>query len=96
MSLGHIVERSFHFLGCFVLYLSATLLIGGLVGAFLFLTIGALTHPEAPVLDRLSRGFYDGVLYAGVWAIGLSIVLCVMRGHREHLAAKAQATEEAS
>lgn len=84
MSFKRIIALVFHWLGAFLLYLSATLLLGGVIGAGLFLSIGALTHPDVPVVDRLSRGFYDGFLYAGVWAGGLAIVLCVMRGHREH------------
>lgn len=88
MSIKQIAYTFLHWLGAFTLYLSATLLLGGLIGALLFLIVGAITHGDIPVVQRLSHGFVDGFLYAGIWAIGLAIVLCVMRGHREHTANK--------
>lgn len=88
MTFKHFMARSLHFTGCFIQYLATILLIGGLVGAFLFLSIGALTHPERPVSLRVSQGFVDGFLYAGVWAFGLSLVLCVMRWHKERQTAQ--------
>lgn len=83
MNFTHLVKRLGHWLGYFLFYLSTTLLIGGLVGALLYAGVGALTHPQIPFDLRLSKGFINGFFYAGVWATGLSIVLCVMRAHRE-------------
>lgn len=80
-----------HWAGCFLLYFSTTLLLGGLIGALLYLLVGSVTHPELPLGYRLSKGFLNGMFYAGVWATGLSIVLCVMRAHRERMQAAQKA-----
>lgn len=71
-----------HWAGCFFLYLGAIILAGGLLGATAYLILGAITHPELAVSYRLSKGFLNGCYYAGVWAGGLAMVLCVMRGWR--------------
>ncbi|WOO42381.1 hypothetical protein [Rubellicoccus peritrichatus] len=87
-----VVSRNIaHWLGCFLLYLSAILLAGGLIGTFLYVTIGSLTHPDLSLSYRLSKGFTNGFFYAGVWATGLSIVFCVMRAHKER---KMKATKD--
>lgn len=55
--------------------------------------LGVLTHVlyglffvEAPDYAYLSAfGFQNGLTYAGVWAGGAAIVLCVVRARREYL-----------
>ncbi|MFP4673642.1 MAG: hypothetical protein ACLFO5_03520 [Opitutales bacterium] len=56
---------------------------------------GALTHlgyalffagEGADYLFYIAFGFFNGLQYAGVWAGGVSLVLCVMRAREEYLA----------
>ena len=60
-----------------------------IAGAF----IGVVTHllfglifMDTPDYERqASLGFSNGLRYGGVWAGGLSIVLCVIRARKEYL-----------
>lgn len=92
--MGHLPSfgRCLHWLGCFVLYVGATLLLGGLVGMALYAVVGWVTHPELALDYRLAKGFLNGVFYAGVWATGIGLVLCVMRAHRERRARQGEAS----
>lgn len=64
-------------------YIAVVLVVGSAIGALLFATVGALTHPQVDVMRRIEVGLQDGFLYAGLWAGGLAIVLCVMRAYRQ-------------
>ena len=69
--------------GWWALFSLSFVLAGGLMGAVLFLWMGALTHPELEVGYRMSKGFLNGAHYFGIWAGGLGIVLCWIKAHRE-------------
>lgn len=77
-----IVRAFFYWVWWLYVYICVTVVTGALVGAFLFVAVGALTHPEMDVLRRAEMGLTDGFYYAGMWSGGLAIVLCVMRAHR--------------
>ena len=79
----HVITRVEHWLVIWALFTFGFVLIGGVLGAVVFLLIGALTHPELELTYRLSKGFLNGAFYFGIWAGGLGIVLCVIRAHRE-------------
>lgn len=77
--------------GWFCLYVLMMLAIGAVLGGILFVTIGAFSHPQLAWSERLRMGASDGAFYFGVWAGGMSIVLCFIRGHRMN--AKRRAAE---
>ena len=76
------IVHVFYWLGWFSAYVVSIIATGAVLGCILFLTIGALTHPEIVWSERTLNGLLDGARYAGLWAGGLAIVLCFMKGHR--------------
>jgi hypothetical protein len=73
-----------HWLGSWFYFVSIILLIGTVVGALLHGLIGLLIFESPHVPYLLARGAQNGFFYSGVWAGGLGIVLCFVRGHREN------------
>lgn len=63
-------------------YICVMVVTGALLGAFLFATLGALTHPDLDILRRIEYGLMDGFYYFGMWSGGVAIVVCFMRAHR--------------
>lgn len=69
----------------FLLYYTAIILaIGSTVGAILFPTVGPF-FVDLPFFDLLKKGLWTGFRYSGVWAGGVAIVLCFIRGRRQYL-----------
>jgi hypothetical protein len=83
-----------HWLGVWVHFVCIILLLGTLLGAFLHWLIGSLffESPEASYL--FAMGAQNGFFYSGVWAGGLAIVLCFIRGHRENNCQRNQVERE--
>jgi len=73
----------FHWIGCLCYYVFVILLMGTLIGALSHLAIGWLIIDRPDPIFFLARGALNGFYYSGIWAGGVSIVLCFMRGHRE-------------
>ena len=76
------IANVFYWLGWFIAFVVSIIATGAVLGCILFLTIGALTHPDIVLSERALSGLLDGGRYAGLWAGGLAIVLCFMKGHR--------------
>lgn len=81
-----------YWISWFVFYLAAIVACGGIIGSVLYAIVGMLSHPDLHWTLRLQYGFSDGSKYAGVWAVGLSLVLCVMKGYKK-ACAKSTAAE---
>lgn len=67
-----------HFIG----FVSIILAIGSMLGAFFYVIFGS-SFTEYPILLLIKKGLWAGFRYAGVWAVGLSIVLCFLKGARK-------------
>jgi len=63
-------------------YLFAMVLLGGLMGAVLFVAVGAVLRGMPPWAERLLYGLRDGAMYVGIWAPAIAFVRCVMVAHR--------------
>ncbi|QYY36846.1 hypothetical protein [Ruficoccus sp. ZRK36] len=72
-----------HWLGWWAIFTFSFILSGGLLGGMVYLVAGFLGNPEHELSYRLSKGFLNGAEYFGIWAGGLSIVLCWIKAHRE-------------
>ncbi len=73
-----------HWIGSWFYFVSIILLIGTVIGALLHGAIGLLIFESPQFSYLLARGAQNGFFYSGVWAGGLGIVLCFVRGHREN------------
>lgn len=78
--LVHFTSKFLFWICCFLRYVVLTLLLGSLVGALLFLVLGGI-FSNFSALFLLKKGLVTGFKYAGVWAGGLGIVLCVMKAY---------------
>ena len=59
-------------------------LIGAVLGVLTHVLFG-LFFVDGPDYGYLAAfGFQNGLQYGGVWSGGFSIVLCIMRAHKEH------------
>ncbi|MGF1449973.1 MAG: hypothetical protein ACFB20_11210 [Opitutales bacterium] len=72
-------------LGTWLGLAAALVLWGGLMGAI----VGLLSYPAFQLFSQgyevvflVQRGSLLGAQYAGVWALGISLVLCFVIGHR--------------
>jgi hypothetical protein len=83
-----------HWLGSWIYFVSIILLVGTTVGATLHLLIGLLIFESPSPGYLLARGAQNGFFYSGVWAGGLGIVLCFVRGHRENQRKRQQSAGE--
>jgi len=63
----------------FCCYAGLTLAIGSLMGAMLFAVFGK-SFTDYTVLTLIKKGLSVGFRYAGVWAVGVGIVLCFVKG----------------
>ncbi|MGE9297045.1 MAG: hypothetical protein ACQKBV_12230 [Puniceicoccales bacterium] len=84
-----------YWLASFIGYFVITVFIGAVVGAILFATVGALTHPHLEMSYRLAKGVLNGAKLAGIWVGAISISLCFMQGHRNNQRRR-DASEEAA
>lgn len=83
-----------YWIGWFLFYFFAVVAVLAVTAGVIFILVGAVTHPDKPIVDRALLGLRNGAeLGAKVWAPAISIVLCVMKGYRR---AQAQAEEETS
>lgn len=66
------------------IYSLAIIVAGSLVGALLFWLVG-FALPGMPSWEhRVFKGLTLGARFAGVWAMGFSIVLCFIQSHRKN------------
>lgn len=65
----------FYFLVCCATILSA----GVVLGSVAFVIVGQMLPKDYETLFLLKKGAWVGFRYAGIWAGGVSIVLCIMR-----------------
>lgn len=70
-------------IGLFLLYAVGIVAIGAPTGAAVFLALGKLFVPEMTYGGLALAGLRVGAILSGVWAPGVAIVLCFMRGKRE-------------
>lgn len=68
-----------YWLGWWLLYVLATILVGACVGALVVPGVGLLWGADFSLGHMLSKGFVNGARYGGVWAGGMGVVLCVRR-----------------
>lgn len=69
----------------FFLFLGYTLGIvatGAVAGGLAFLALGKLFVPEMTFAELSLTGLRVGTILSGVWAPGVAIVLCFMKGKR--------------
>lgn len=63
----------------------AIILLAGIMGGALFGIVGGLAGIGESSLGRIRGGFGNGAFYGLIWAPGISIVICIMKAHRENL-----------
>jgi membrane protein implicated in regulation of membrane protease activity len=79
--LGQIIRWFFIWL-CFAFIIC---LAGAFIGVVTHLLFGLIFLDTPDYECQAALGFSNGLRYSGVWAGGLSIVLCVIRARKEYL-----------
>ncbi|MFP4353106.1 MAG: hypothetical protein ACLFRP_00275 [Puniceicoccaceae bacterium] len=69
--------------GLFLSYALGIVAVGALTGGGVFLLLGKLFVPDESFGWLGATGLRVGAILAGVWAPGVAIVLCFVRGKRE-------------
>jgi hypothetical protein len=67
----------------FLAYALGIVALGAPAGAAAFALLGKLFVPEMSVGELALNGTRIGAILAGVWAPGVAIVLCFIRGKKE-------------
>lgn len=81
----HILGQTVQWLLCWLYYVSIICFIGAILG-ILTHTLYGVFFADAPDYSYLAAfGFLNGFKYAGVWAGGAAIVLCVIRARKAYL-----------
>lgn len=78
----------------FLYYALVIVLLGALAGSLAFLLLGKLFMPEMTFGELGLKGMRVGAILAGVWASGVSIVLCFVKGHKERSKALSNSASE--
>jgi len=78
MGMFSLLRNILYYLGYFVYYTVIILGAGTVIGLILFTLLGPL-FGEYSFSFLLKKGAWVGFRYAGVWAGGVSIVLCIIR-----------------
>lgn len=83
------MRQSLVWLISWLYYVSLICGAGALLGVSTHVLYGVFFVNEADFAFLAAFGFMNGLKYAGVWAGGAAIVLCVMRARRQYLAKQA-------
>lgn len=78
------LKRIAYWLIHFVCFVGVILAIGSIIGAFFYVVFGN-SFTEYSVSILFKKGLWAGFRYAGVWAVGLAIVLCFLKGARKEV-----------
>lgn len=73
-------------IGAWIYYICLICFAGSMVGLLSHLLFALLVVEQPDHGYYASLGLLHGLKYGGVWAGGLSIVICVMRARKEYLA----------
>lgn len=65
----------------FLLFYTSLILATGVAFGFVFLSVGALTHPHLDWSLRLAKGVANGQFMGIIWAFAMSLVACVMQAY---------------
>lgn len=88
-----ILKNVFRWLLGWIYYICVIVFIGAMVGIVSHLLWGLVFYEDFDLGYMASLGLIHGMQYAGVWAGGLSIVICVIRARKEYLAKEAEQSE---
>lgn len=66
----------------FIAYVAMTLGAGAVLGGIFYPILAIFLKPELTLAAAICDGIWLGFRYAGVWAGGVAIVLCVMQAYR--------------
>lgn len=86
-----ILQQSILWLLGWLYYVCIICASGALLGMLSHLALGPLFVEDTDFGFLVAFGFLNGLKYAGVWAGGAAIVLCVIRARKNYLAS--QSTE---
>jgi len=84
--LSRIVKSSLTWLAIWAAYAVAIIAIGSILGALLGPIVGLIMNQEYTFTGYMLKGLSIGARYAGVWAGGTAIVLCVLHANRKRSA----------
>jgi len=91
------VKLVFGFLGYGIGLALCIILGGGLLFTLMFMLLGPLFGDGHGLLHYAALGWWTGLEYFGkVWAIGVSVVLCFMKGHQLNQKNRAKQTSATS
>jgi len=79
-----------------IYYVALTLMAGAVLGVGSHVLVGPFFVEAPEWVELAAHGFLRGVHLAGLWAGGLGIVLCFMRGARRRASAASAPETEAA
>lgn len=81
-----ILGSALRWLFTWIYYVAIICFVGAVLGVLSHVLLGPLFVDEPDFGYLAAFGFMNGLTYGGVWAGGMSIVLCVIRARKEYLA----------
>jgi hypothetical protein len=81
----HLAGQAFLWVLTWLYYVLIICFLGAILGVVSHLLFGVFFMDDPDYAFQAAFGFSNGIRYGGVWAGGLSIVLCVMRARRDYL-----------
>ena len=69
-------------------FVSIICFLGTLIGVIAHLLFALLFVTNADIVYYVALGCLHGIKYSSLWAGGISIVLCFMRGHKKFITKK--------
>ncbi|MBC2601919.1 hypothetical protein [Puniceicoccus vermicola] len=82
-SFGDWVWLIIRWAGIFLYYTLGMVLIGATTGCLVFLILGPLFLKDETTWNIALYGLKTGTILSGIWAPGVAIVKCFMRGAKE-------------
>lgn len=93
--MGRILFQALYWIFRWFYYVAIICFVGAMLGVVTHFLFAFFFRENPDYAYFLSFGFTNGLRYGGVWAGGMSIVLCVMRAHKLYqMSKKVESIEE--
>ena len=91
--MARFIAMAGHWIGSWIFYVCVVCAIGAGLGVLSHVAVGTVFLDGYELSYLAAFGFLNGLKYGSVWAGGVALVLCFIKGHREYEARQRAAAD---